>query len=797
PIHRATMKTPSIVAKIEMNKMKFSLKTGLVIKPLAEIRTRWGICRVAPAGKTELPITFYNESSESVSGTLFIEKPSGTVKVNPEEREIELPANGLGGAVIEVEAEEDLQPGTYDLWAYLKVDTSGTTGETVEVTTRKFRIPVYCLHNGDVLIGENDRRRRVAIVSSNYSASFAKEGAILRVNWAKGMGGMALRLSSQIGPPFGINPFRFAERIPEVQTTGTSTIVSMIAKHPERPLDVEDRVTFEKNSRVIKHEVWLTNTNDEPHRFQVRVNGSGGGISLSPGKIYVPLKSGVVEGRTGNALFTSPAIPTAPDAFSEGWVAADAQEGTKGYFWDLNEVEEVHVGSGHMNSLNYPSMIIEGGETKRVSLVYAVIDVTDWQSVRSLYRSAFARKFEKPLITEESRKTNKIYGVEAKPIIIPSRQSVETALRIRKAIVAPIPGTLSVTAPEGYTASIAKTAEDNEGEVSEIIENAQFEDTEEVTVKLKPKGKGQDNFAILEGSYGLSYGISSDEPFTLLQLGNSNSSVEVSESNEQGSKIFRVKNGQVEFTVSPDYGGCMTSLRNSKGTELLVCPFPTPTMKPGGFLDNYYGGVQPVIWDDEMDVDLTQAVTNKEKFDARHYEHGVWQGVEVTWKGSVQQITRGMDFALQYLTAPGSPLVLIRWRINNSTSAPVRFTPSLFLDAAFDGEISDVILRAEWEGHLTDVQPSPFPISMMLSSNAIWLRKGKSQTNAEGLGLLMSGSIPGTMGLSISTYLLLGAMDRNTMLMPGDEKIFTTCLFADPSSMDDIASVQSLLEHIF
>ncbi|MHA2191727.1 MAG: hypothetical protein ACXAAP_16045, partial [Candidatus Thorarchaeota archaeon] len=105
--------------------------------------------------------------------------------------------------MIEVEAEEDLKPGTYDLWAYLKVTTTGTSGEAVEVTTRKFRIPVYCLHNGDVLVGENDRQRRMEIVSSNYSASFAKEGAILRVNWVKGLGQLALRLSSQIGPPFG------------------------------------------------------------------------------------------------------------------------------------------------------------------------------------------------------------------------------------------------------------------------------------------------------------------------------------------------------------------------------------------------------------------------------------------------------------------------------------------------------------------------------------------------------------------------------------------------------------------
>ena len=40
---------------------------------------------------------------------------------------------------------------------------------------------------------------------------------------------------------------------------------------------------------------------------------------------------------------------------------------------------------------------------------------------------------------------------------------------------------------------------------------------------------------------------------------------------------------------------------------LLISSFPTATAKPGGFLNNYYGGIQPVIWDDDLDEQFTNA----------------------------------------------------------------------------------------------------------------------------------------------------------------------------------------------
>ncbi|MHA1928777.1 MAG: hypothetical protein ACTSV2_09395, partial [Candidatus Thorarchaeota archaeon] len=251
-----------------------------------------------------------------------------------------------------------------------------------------------------------------------------------------------------------------------------------------------------------------------------------------------------------------------------------------------------------------------------------------------------------------------------------------------------------------------------------------------------------------------------------------------------------------EFTVSPDYGGCMTSLKNKDGTELLISAFPTATAKPGGFLENYFGGVQPVVWDEDMDVGLMNAQTNKEQMTGKACSIGLWNGVEIEWTGAVQDLTRGINFRLQYLTVPGSPLIVVRWVIKNPTSAPIRFIPSLFLDPAFDGKLEGYKMVTEWEGNMTEITPAKFPMSVMSSKNFIWLKNSMPGKETEGFALLTQGTEPGILGLSISSYLLTGTMDLKTLILPGEEKVIMSCLHVDPTSVQDMAVLQESLEHL-
>jgi hypothetical protein len=278
--------------------------------------------------------------------------------------------------------------------------------------------------------------------------------------------------------------------------------------------------------------------------------------------------------------------------------------------------------------------------------------------------------------------------------------------------------------------------------------------------------------------------------FALIQLGDSSKSISVEETEEEGLKVFRVSNGECEFKVSPDYGGCLFSLKNRRSVDLLASKFPTPG--PKEFLDNYFGGVQPLVWDDDMDEDLTKALTNHEKMDAKSCEiEGIWKGVELRWKGTIQQTCRGADFRLRYLTAPGSQLVLIDWNIRNDTKAPMRFIPSLLVDPVIGSDLKDTIMTARWNDSVTTTRPSPVPAVIMPKSNVTLLNRGE-----DGVGIIVDSPVTKSLALHLNTMILGGAMDFTTWLKPGEEQTVRMCLFVDPPSYDVLEDLQKMLKYL-
>ncbi|MDF1538599.1 MAG: GNAT family N-acetyltransferase, partial [Candidatus Thorarchaeota archaeon] len=313
-IHRKNLRTPVIDAELKIDGEKCHLKTGLVIKPLAEVRMRLDETRISPGGKSSVPLSILSASTEKWSGTIHIESPSPLLKITPSEHSIEMPAEGFAGVEVTSKADDGLETGTYDLWAHMTLSNNGN-----QITTRKFRVPVYCLDIGAIAIGQDDRLLQKTAANDNYFATFADEGAILRLRSASGTRMGAFMLRSQIGPPFGIDTFRFAPRKFENKDIKGNKVLSMKAKHPERPLLVEDRATFEKGTGVVIHELWVTNTGKDSHTLQARIYGGGGGISLNPGRSWLPLKDGVIEEAVGEGFFSYPVLPGNPEAFSEGW----------------------------------------------------------------------------------------------------------------------------------------------------------------------------------------------------------------------------------------------------------------------------------------------------------------------------------------------------------------------------------------------------------------------------------------------------------------------------------------------
>lgn len=784
-LFRDNIKTESITTEINLEGKISELYTGMKIRSPAEIRTRWGECRISPGGKIRIPMTIIsNLDQESVAQVKLQDIPP-EMQIEISSAAIRLGAHEQGGAVLEVNTSNELAEGTHDLWLslFIHIDDSRT------VETRKFRIPIFCLGKKDVAMGEDDRRREIIIVSPHYTARIAKEGAILVVQDVYSQISPSLTQVSEIGPPFGINPFRFAEREVQTSVIDTGLVVSMKAKHPDRPLVVEDRAIFEFGTGVIKHEQWVENVGVESHSFQSRLVGRGGGVNFASGQVYIPFSEGVLSEPLGNFRFCYPSIPTSPSAYSEGWVAIENEDATIGQMWDLKEAEEIRIFSGQLSALGFPMKNLEPGEVRKITNSWLVFNARSWQDVRRLWRSRVAHYYEDIFSPASSQLVERMLAVKSQPIVLPHVSEAHGALRLHNPLLITHEGMLELTPPNGWNAELKINSKKLDGLQTEI----NFATDASIDVSLKPSSRIMDRFAIYKGQLNLKIEYDTTESLTVAVLGSSKYRIDVKEGVEQGCKVHRVKNGLIEFAVSEDYGGCMFSLRNEKGVEFLTSSFPKASPRPGAFFDNYHGGVQPLIFDDDFGEPLAKALTNKEKMSAKPYRRGHWSGVEVSWKGEIQQTTRGIDSYLRYITTAGSPLVVIEWQIVNNTTAPVRFWPSFIIDPKLDAELAESKFQTKWSGKEFTIRQGNLPMAVSPSNSIVWLMPEKNSRKTRGFSFIAAGDEGGMLDAYLGNLMIMALVDGRSAIMPGQERLLTTCLFVDPPNLETLDDVKSIL----
>jgi hypothetical protein len=374
--------------------------------------------------------------------------------------------------------------------------------------------------------------------------------------------------------------------------------------------------------------------------------------------------------------------------------------------------------------------------------------------------------------------------MEAHPIVVPYLRPLTLGVKITKAFEAAMTGRLSVTPPENWKAEIV-------GERgATVIENHEIKGTETLRLGLKPLLDESAGIRIHRGKVCLTTSSESTAPIRIVELGRKTGTVEVTEAQEEGMKVFRVRNGVCDFAVSPDFGGCLFSIRSAKGTEYLTSSFPKPTPKEGGFMENYFGGVQPIIWGDEAGEILTQAPTNREKMSGRTYESGPWKGVEVSWTSTLQRVSHGLEAAIQYMTTPGSNLVMMRAVLRNKTSSPMAFQYSLFADPGFDGSLESIDMRCERDNVMTTLHPGPAPIAVIPTRNFLWLRR-----TSESLGFVTERASARNFGLVFPGFLVMSSAHA-VYLMPDEEKTFTSCLIIDPVSEDDLTDIEEAIPYL-
>jgi RimJ/RimL family protein N-acetyltransferase len=785
PLFRDNIKTSCITAEVSIDGVVSELQTGMKVRSPAEIRTRWGECLIRQKGGSRLPLTILNNlNRECVAHVKLGELPSN-IHVDVTTVDINLDSLGQGGTMLEVSASEQLEDGTHYLSLSLLLDIADN--EIIE--TRAFRIPIFCLGNRDVAVGEDDRTMATTIVSPYYTANFAQEGAILTVEDRYSQTSLGLTISSEIGPPFGISPFRFAQHKVETTTSDSGLIVSMTASHPDRPLIVEDRAIFEFGTGVIKHEQWISNIGSETHCFQSRIVGRGGGMAFGSGEIYLPLSVGVFREPLGNALFEYPSIPTSPSAYSEGWIAVENQECTVGQMWDLNEVEEIRISTGNPQLLVYPEVTLERGEKRKITNAWLIPNARNWRDVQRLWRARVNHRYDEKTSNISEEAPMQIISIVSEPVILPHLSDAQMKIHVRNPLHIAHGAKFELVPPEGW--NIVMNGEPEA--LQELQKKIQLATDELYDLVLTPTPKIQDGFAIHKGLCNLKMEYDITEPIRVIVLGSSQDEVRITQGIEQNRQVYRVQNALLDFAASAEYGGCLFSLRNRRGVEFLTSSFPKATPRPGAWFENYYGGVQPIIYDYDLGEPLTKARTNKEMMSAKPYHSGFWSGVEISWSGDVQRITRGIDSRLRYITASGCPFIVIQWILRNNTTSPVRFYPTLSIDTKLDEELAGSQFQTEWSGQLRYIRQRDVSMIVTPTTNLIWVMPERANDKTKGISLIVGDESASMFDGYFGDNLAMSTTYELSAIMPHKERSMVACLYIDPPDWKTLLEMKSIL----
>lgn len=496
PIHRKNRRTSEIQTKLFMDGLSMSLHTGMVIKPVVDIKDRWPHSRVLSGGSVEVPLIVLSSMSEEIHANLILETSDSSLSVHPKTVEMKIPGKGISGAVAEVNVDDDVKAGSYHLNAKIEaLDILGS--EQKRVKTRSFRIPIFCGASGDVAVFEDTRNKDIIVNGMNYQATFGFEGANLDVRDIHTRESL-YRVRSQVGPPFGIDPFRYTEREYIIQEEQDGVTINMRGRHPERPLVIYDCVHFERNSGIIRHEVLTKNIGKANHDFQLRVYGGGQGVSLSPGEIIVPLAGGIVRQPLLHGLFTHPSVPSSPNAFNEGWIAAKKRGMTKGQVFDLAALDEIILGSDQMFHIQYPLASVAPGETKRASRYWLKTNANNWHQNRQLWKEKVKRSSRIIFGDKISQKTTGMIGITTNPCVIEKKQDCKIQFEIEKSITAPVTADVLVEPPAGWTATLL--TDENRENHSNCLREIDFEKNRKFIINLTPTSEIDDKFGIHKGS---------------------------------------------------------------------------------------------------------------------------------------------------------------------------------------------------------------------------------------------------------------------------------------------------------
>jgi len=724
-----------IKSVITIKDQSIELYTGGKIRPAVTI-TSQGMYKIAPSGKvTTVYLDVINNTKKELTGKIdvYIEEiPDRTLIVHLSPQEV---------SGIEIPVPVPAHPSLVTLRAT----------PTIEVDKTTFVMPSYnytVVSEGKdmAVIVKGTDEKKLVMLTDFCAVHIDCEGGKIRIlprGSSADIGGE--RIDFDVGPPFGLSLDRTLQFDYEFVQKGTYFTVVLTGRSMHVPgVEIKKYIAVAPGMHEVEFWVTLTNVSDGPLHVAGKVSiGGGEGIHIDPfsvkKRVFTPLRGTVIESDPTTNVMSENMVPQSPAYWEESWTAAQHMNRSdfSGWIWKPDTIEKITVSAGSLRILESETHVLNPGESYEPTRVWYTFSHASLQEVRNRWNQLVGNK-EIPPPESYNLKTTPPVAVTLDAHTVEKGKKTRKTVEIHFATVYPFPGKLQLNLPPGWEGYFVT----KEGITEEIaMPESTPGEPALINVELSAPDVAEPS-ALVNLHFSGEFELDFDIP--LLVLGKKE--VQIREKDIDEHSVLEVSNGMLTFTVVTEVGGNLIRLKDSQERSFLADNYPE--IKPKFFTSYNIGGIQPLIFTPDQDDPFFEP----EKTHAHRVEESPWRGIKVAWTVQNQELLRGQNFSLTYLTVPDSEVIRIRLEHENPTNRLVKWVALLVADVELQGSMDDTILTAPGGTQTWIRNRVTKPFMSLASLENPWIRASKGD---QSITIFAPESSSGTiMGLDLGEMMM-------------------------------------------
>jgi GNAT superfamily N-acetyltransferase len=620
---------------------------------------------LAPGVERTLNLTAANPLPEPASGLVRLAADEGLL-VEHDELTFDLEGEQARSWPLRLRAE---RAGSYRLRAQAVVRLGGRDDE---LTTKQFEVTVAVAEPGGVVAEWDDERALLA------TDRLVVEARLRPGRWFTGLdlrdrdtGRFLMAHDCAIGPPFWPSPAATAVWAPRLERDGDGLTLVLSASPAGLPGITFERLIRLSPSGVVRLSYRVANTGTAERALQVNSASRADLEGVGARQVAAPLADGlVVDQAVGWPDWADPEL-VAPERYAEGWMAAFGEGMVAATIW--REAQQVRS-NGPTPALRLDLGVVPPGGQAESAPVYLYAGPGDWRTARRLWRQLAG-----PDADEHEPSPRPAHRARLERIAFVGDRA-ETQLRFDSERTRPLSGRVTLEL-DGAPVEAGEVVELKVGQPKALP----------VSLALPPKP------AAVPLRITFDHDRWTDRyDGALLRVGEPGRSVDLKTERDGELELVRLDNGRLRLTFAPSQMGRLVDLV-AGGASQLHASYPEPRLFV--WFNPWYGGATPALFERESEDWRTklrgEAFTWRE---ARRRGQGVeWSGLTVSSEPKAAGL-KGLRAEVDYLTAPGSNLVALVYRLENRGQSRWAGSYGGDLWPAPGGDPKAVVLHYERDG---------------------------------------------------------------------------------------------------